>query len=80
MRDLERLLGRKTMETEILKGSPGGGSGKKVDLAHALVAAGRFPVKRISEVLGVARSNLIERKAGRHCGRPSRSRIADDER
>ncbi|SEO55342.1 Transposase InsO and inactivated derivatives [Aquisalimonas asiatica] len=37
-------------------------------------------MKRISEVLGVARSNLMERKAGRHCGRPSRYRVADDER
>ncbi|SEO84157.1 HTH-like domain-containing protein [Aquisalimonas asiatica] len=37
-------------------------------------------MKRISEVLGVAHSNLMERKAGCHCGRPSRYRVADDER
>lgn len=36
-------------------------------------------MKRISAVLGVARSNLIERKAGRHSGRLPRYRIADDQ-
>lgn len=37
-------------------------------------------MKRVAEVLGVARSNLIERLAGRQRGRPPRYCKADDER
>lgn len=37
-------------------------------------------MKRIREVLDVARSNLTERKTGGHCGRYARYRVADDER
>jgi hypothetical protein len=43
--------------------------GKKTDLAVAIAASGGYPVKRIAETLGVARSNLIERAA---CKRPRR--------
>jgi transposase len=41
VRELERLLGRKTMEVEILKGGARLGAGKKTDLAVALAASGR---------------------------------------
>lgn len=37
-------------------------------------------MKRVSEVLGVSRSNLIDRQQGRHGGRSLRYSIADDER
>src|SRR6516164_9846997 len=40
------------------------GTGKKTDLAVALAACGRYPVKTISGTLGVARSNIIERRDG----------------
>src|SRR5690606_16950472 len=46
----------------------------------AVAAGGRFPVKQVAETLGVARSNLIERLAGRRRGRAPRYAIADDER
>ena len=40
------------------------GTGKKTDLAVALAACGRYRVKTISGTLGVARSNIIERRDG----------------
>ena len=43
-------------------------AGKKTDLARAVAADGRFPVKAVAETLGVARSNLVERLKDR--GRP----------
>ena len=45
VRDLECMLGRKTMEVEILKGLPC--TGKTTDLAVAIEGAGGYPVKRI---------------------------------
>ena len=78
MRELERQLGRKTLEVEILKGEvgpwrqwrrvspPNAGAltGKKTDVARDVAAQGRFPVKAVAEALGVSRSNLVERLAG----------------
>ncbi|MDE2365289.1 MAG: IS3 family transposase [Hyphomicrobiales bacterium] len=66
VRELERLLGRKTMEAEILKEALALARPKKTDIAARLVdsAQGRFPMKAIAETLGVARSNLIGRRAG----------------
>src|SRR5580700_9077002 len=61
VRELERLLGRKTMEVEILKDALDPGAGKKTDLAVALTTAGKYPVKTVSATLGVARSNIVER-------------------
>ena len=40
IRELERLLGKKTMENEILAGSPGGRALKKTALAQPLAARG----------------------------------------
>ena len=64
MRELERLLGRKTMEVEILKEALDLARANKTDLAVALAACGRYPVKTISGTLGVAGSNIIERRDG----------------
>ena len=63
VREPERLLGRKTLEVEILKAAPDLARAKK-DLAVALAGAVRFPMKTIAAMLGVARSNLVERKDG----------------
>ena len=65
IRELERHLGRKTLEVEILARGPGQVTLKKTDLARAVAAEGRFPVKAVAETLGVARSNLIDRLKGR---------------
>jgi transposase-like protein len=59
MRELERQLGRKTLE-----GGAGPVAGKKTDVARDVAAQGRFPVKAVAEALGVSRSNLAERLAG----------------
>ncbi|WP_410707988.1 IS3 family transposase [Citrobacter amalonaticus] len=57
IRELQRLLGKKTMEAEILKEAVEFGRGKKMDCACALVARGR----RITDVcrsIGVSRAQL----------------------
>ncbi len=64
VRELERLLGRKTMENEILREALAKALAK-TDVAAAVAAEGRFPVKRVAEVLGISRSNLIERSQDR---------------
>jgi len=78
VRELERLLGRKTMENENLgKRSPNRRQ-KKPTLRPLSLPKGRFAVKRIAEVLGVSRSNLADRRSGRTRPRGP-CRRADDE-
>lgn len=67
---MQRLLGKKTMEAEILKEALDHATGsKKTDVALALAAdvqsSGRYPMMAICETLGVARSNVVARMAGR---------------
>ncbi|MCZ4260618.1 IS3 family transposase [Limimaricola sp. G21655-S1] len=64
IRELERQLGRKTLEVEILKEALDKSRFKKTDLARAVAAQGRFPVKAVAETLGVSRSNLNARLNG----------------
>jgi len=44
---------------------------KKTDLAHALAATGRFPMKAIADTMIVSRSHLIERMKPK--AKPARS-------
>ncbi|MFJ3366906.1 IS3 family transposase [Pseudomonas sp. NPDC086251] len=60
IRELQRMLGKKTMEAEILKETVEIARSRKLDCALTLVAGGR-PVKLVSECLGVARSQLTVR-------------------
>ncbi|HHR0873456.1 MULTISPECIES: IS3 family transposase [Klebsiella/Raoultella group] len=57
IRELQRLLGKKTMENEILKEAVEYGKAKKLDCARTLIARGRR-VKPVSEALGVSRAQL----------------------
>ncbi|MCG9114426.1 IS3 family transposase [Laribacter hongkongensis] len=78
IRELQRLLGKKTMEAEILKEAVEVARSRKLDCALAVVARGR-PVKLVSDCLGVARSHLATRSrraADWHDGR--RCRRTDD--
>jgi putative transposase len=74
VRELHRLLGKKTLEAEILKEAPGTRRGlKKTAAAAAVAAEGRFPMKTVAEVIGVTRSNLAKRLqqvAQKRTGRP----------
>ncbi|HVH80156.1 MAG TPA: IS3 family transposase [Stellaceae bacterium] len=79
VRELERLLGRKTMEVEILKEALELAPGKKTDLAVALTASRRYPVKRVTQILGVARSNVLERREGARPRRGPQERPGDVE-
>lgn len=79
VRDLERMLGRKTLEVEILKEALDLARVKKTDLAVAIASTGGFPVKRIAETLGVARSNLVERVDGKRPKRGPQIRAGDAE-
>ena len=56
--DLERLLGRKTLENEILKEALELARPKKPPLRLSSWRRGRFAMKAIADTLGVARSNL----------------------
>jgi len=66
VRELERLLGRKTMEVEILKEALDVARVKKTELAAAVMerSKGRFAMKAVADTLALARSNLIERGSG----------------
>jgi len=55
--EFEWPLGRRTLEVDILK-EVLDKARKKTDVAHAVVAEGRFAVKALAETLGVSRSNL----------------------
>jgi transposase len=78
IRDLERLLGRKTMEVEILREAVTAARGKaRLAVAAATVVdplCGSTPVKVVAETLGVARSSLVEQVRGpaKPCGRYKR--------
>ncbi|HBW8058018.1 IS3 family transposase [Klebsiella variicola] len=74
VRELQRLLGKKTMEVEILKEAVEYGQSPKMDSARALVAKGRG-IALVSRTMGVSRAQLslrINRSAGwqdRRCNR-----------
>ncbi|MFM0040078.1 IS3 family transposase [Paraburkholderia strydomiana] len=74
IRELQRMLGKKVVENEILREAVEYGRGKKMDSARAIVAGGRA-VKLVCEVLGVSRSNVsaqLARPADWQDGRKSR--------
>ncbi|EFK9059094.1 IS3-like element IS2 family transposase [Escherichia coli] len=57
IKELQRLLGKKTMENELLKEAVEYGRGKKVDSARALIARG-WGVSLVSRYLRVSRAQL----------------------
>ncbi|EJK7431598.1 IS3 family transposase [Escherichia coli] len=57
IKELQRLLGKKTMENELLKEAFEYGQGKKVDSARALIARG-WGVSLVSRCLRVSRAQL----------------------
>ncbi|WP_198173324.1 IS3 family transposase [Cupriavidus sp. USMAA2-4] len=78
IKELQRLLGKKTMEVEILKEAVEWGRFKKPDCALALAAGGR-PLKTVCEVLGVARSGVAVKQVRSSNWQDGRSaRPADD--
>ncbi|QJT10398.1 IS3 family transposase [Oceanidesulfovibrio marinus] len=79
IRDLERLLGKKTMEVEILKEAIEIAREKKTDLAHAIALRGRYPMTRVADAMGVSRSRLVERVGAQPKVRPPRYSKAEDE-
>ncbi|WP_193216628.1 IS3 family transposase [Escherichia coli] len=78
IKELQRLLGKKTMENELLKEAVEYGRGKKVDSARALIAR-RWGVSLVSRCLRVSRAQLhviLRRTDNWKDGR--RSRHSDD--
>src|SRR4051794_922058 len=59
VRELHRLLGKKTLEDEILKEALEVAAGPKEGMLLALVDGG-LPMKTVANVIGVARSRLAE--------------------
>ncbi|HBW8316266.1 TPA: IS3 family transposase [Klebsiella pneumoniae] len=80
VKQLEQMLGRKTMEAEILRDALEVAQAKKVDIAHAIAATGRYPLVRIAEVLCVSRSNLYDRLLDKRQHRSARYSKDDDAR
>ena len=80
VRELERLLGRKTMEVEILKEALDVAR-VKTELAAAIMerSEGRFAMKAVADTLAVARSNLIERVSRRAKSRRPYRKAGDNE-
>ncbi|WP_408892112.1 IS3 family transposase [Neoroseomonas oryzicola] len=71
IRELHHLLGKKTLEAEILREALQHADPKKGLLARATAAARRFPVKAVARTLGVACSSLAPKPApARRRGRP----------
>ncbi|MBW8271519.1 IS3 family transposase [Caldovatus aquaticus] len=80
VRELERLLGRKTMEAGILREALDQARPQKTELALAVAATGRFAAKAVADTLGVARSNPVAQL--RHPERRRRGpyrRVGDDD-
>ncbi|WP_172837438.1 IS3 family transposase [Escherichia coli] len=78
IKELQRLLGKKTMENELLKEAVEYGRGKKVDSARALIVRG-WGVSLVSRCLRVSRAQLhviLRRTDDLKDGR--RSRHSDD--
>ncbi|EFC6938048.1 IS3 family transposase [Escherichia coli] len=78
IKELQRLLGKKTMENELIKEAVEYGRGKKVDSARALIARG-WRVSLVSRCLRVSRAQLhviLRRTDDWKDGR--RSRHSDD--
>lgn len=73
VRELQRLLGKKSLEAGILGGARSRRRPRKGAVAVGVAASGRFAVRAVAGVLGVARPNLVERMGGRprrRLGRP----------
>lgn len=61
VREMQRVLDKKTMENEILRDALQIAHEKKTYFAIAVLVTGRYGVKAVAGSLGVARSNLIKR-------------------
>ena len=78
IRELQRLLGKKTQEAEILREAVEVAREKKVACALVVINGGRHPVAQVCRYLGVARSNVIERRRSRLSGdRRGRAPVED---
>ena len=78
VRELERLLGRKTLEVEVLKEALAAAR-EKSPLGSCRRRHGRFAVKLVADTLGVARSNLVGQLRGATKPRSSYQRQGDAE-
>nr|WP_312483368.1 IS3 family transposase [Pseudomonas sp.] len=77
IRELQRMLGKKTIEAEVLKEAVEIARSRKLDCALTIIAGGR-PVKLVSESLGVSRSQLTVRLKQGTQPKARRARHSDD--
>ncbi|WP_148339230.1 IS3 family transposase [Aquicella siphonis] len=61
IKQLERVLGQKTMDIEILREAVKIGREKKLNLTATIARIGRFGLRAIARALQVARSNIMEK-------------------
>jgi hypothetical protein len=79
VRKLQRLLGKKTLENEVLRDALDLAQPKKTAVTGALAGTGRQAVKTIADTLGVARSNLAVQAAPGRADRRRGRRPAPEE-
>ena len=65
LHELQRLLGKNTLENEILREALDLAQPKTV-VAVAITGSRGYPVKRVAQTLGVARSNLVVQASAEH--------------
>ena len=70
-------MGRKTLEVEILKEALELARAKKAISLSSFCTARRFPMKTVTDTLGVARSNIAERIKGVRPKRGPQTREGD---
>jgi putative transposase len=77
IRELERMLGKKTMENEILKEAVKIEQ-EKTHLAAALIQLKQFSISQIAETMEVSRSNLMQQLKKSSSPKPALYCRADD--
>jgi transposase-like protein len=79
VKELQRLLGKKTMKGEILKEALEIATGPKNICCLAVIAEGKFPMTAVCETFDVARSNMVQRVRQRPSKARARPPLADDD-
>ncbi|MCW8451742.1 IS3 family transposase [Legionella quinlivanii] len=79
IKQLEQVLGQKTLENEILREAVKLGRGKKTDLATTLVRDKRFRIRAVARALQVSRSHLTQRLKNMEHSRKQTVKIRDQE-
>jgi transposase len=65
IRELERILGKKTVQVEILEEAVRIAREKKTNIARQIAEKGTWPLKTVADTMGVSRSQLYAKRVRR---------------